>query len=61
MTSNLGTEFVNKGGTLGFLNDDDSDDVKAVHEKMDKALKSAFRPEFLNRIDDIIMFSPLAS
>jgi ATP-dependent Clp protease ATP-binding subunit ClpC len=60
MTSNLGTEFVNKGGTLGFLNEDDSDDIKVAHEKIDKALKSAFRPEFLNRIDDIIMFSPLS-
>ncbi len=29
------------------------------HDKIQKALKSAFRPEFLNRIDDIIMFSPL--
>ena len=60
MTSNLGTEFVNKGGTLGFLNEDDGDDIKVAHEKIDKALKSAFRPEFLNRIDDIIMFSPLS-
>jgi len=60
MTSNLGTEFVKKGGTLGFLNEEDGDDIKASHEKIDKALKSAFRPEFLNRIDDIIIFSPLS-
>ncbi|HOR79299.1 MAG TPA: AAA family ATPase, partial [Anaerolineaceae bacterium] len=33
MTSNLGTEFVNKGGTLGFLNEDDGDDIKVAHEK----------------------------
>ena len=33
--------------------------MKNAHEKIEAALKSAFRPEFLNRIDDIIMFSPL--
>ena len=61
MTSNLGTEFVRKGGALGFLaEDDDSDEVKASQEKIEKALKEAFRPEFLNRIDDIITFAPLS-
>jgi ATP-dependent Clp protease ATP-binding subunit ClpC len=60
MTSNLGTEFVRKGGTLGFLGEDATEDVRSAHEKIDKALKSAFRPEFLNRIDDIIMFAPLS-
>ena len=60
MTSNLGTEFVRKGGALGFLADaDDSEEVKASQEKIEKALKDAFRPEFLNRIDDIITFAPL--
>ncbi|MFZ3070806.1 MAG: AAA family ATPase [Anaerolineaceae bacterium] len=59
MTSNLGTEFVKKGGTLGFLDSNDGDDIKSSHEKIDKALKGAFRPEFLNRIDDVIMFAPL--
>jgi ATP-dependent Clp protease ATP-binding subunit ClpC len=60
MTSNLGTEFVRKGGSLGFLGDDDGVDIKSSHEKIEKALKAAFRPEFLNRIDDIVMFSPLS-
>ena len=60
MTSNLGTEFVRKGGTLGFLAEgDDGEEVKASQEKIEKALKEAFRPEFLNRIDDIITFAPL--
>jgi len=59
MTSNLGNEFVNKGGTLGFLGDSNDDEEKAAHEKIEKALKSTFRPEFLNRIDEIIMFSSL--
>jgi ATP-dependent Clp protease ATP-binding subunit ClpC len=58
MTSNLGTEFVRQGGTLGFLQRNDSEE-RVAHEKIEKALKSTFRPEFLNRIDEIILFSPL--
>jgi ATP-dependent Clp protease ATP-binding subunit ClpC len=58
MTSNLGTEYINKGGTLGFLASDNEE--RDNHEKIDKALKSTFRPEFINRIDEIIMFSPLS-
>src|SRR5574340_14022 len=60
MTSNLGTEFVRQGGTLGFLREAGNAEDRAQHEKIDKALKSTFRPEFLNRIDEIIMFSPLS-
>ncbi len=59
MTSNLGTEYVNKGGTLGFLGSSGEGD-QANRDKIEKALKSAFRPEFLNRIDEIILFSPLS-
>jgi ATP-dependent Clp protease ATP-binding subunit ClpC len=59
MTSNLGTEFVRRGGTLGFLPGSESDEEREAHDKVSKALKSTFRPEFLNRIDEIIMFSPL--
>ena len=60
MTSNLGTEYVRKGGTLGFLPQKSDDAERDAHDKIDKALKAAFRPEFLNRIDEIIMFSPLS-
>jgi ATP-dependent Clp protease ATP-binding subunit ClpC len=60
MTSNLGTEYVNKGGTLGFLGSTGEGGDLANREKIEKALKSAFRPEFLNRIDEIILFSPLS-
>jgi len=59
MTSNLGTEFVRKSGSLGFLQRSDNEEERESHEKVEKALKSTFRPEFLNRIDEIIMFSPL--
>jgi len=60
MTSNLGTEYVKKGGTLGFLTKGESNEERESHDKIEKALKGAFRPEFLNRIDEIIMFSPLS-
>ena len=60
MTSNLGTEFVRRGGTLGFIQaSGGTEDDKVAHEKIEKALKTTFRPEFLNRVDEIIMFSPL--
>ncbi|HJS18074.1 MAG TPA: AAA family ATPase, partial [Anaerolineales bacterium] len=60
MTSNLGTEYVRKGGTLGFLQPKASNEEREAHDKIEKALRGAFRPEFLNRIDEIIMFSPLS-
>ncbi len=60
MTSNLGTEYVRKGGTLGFLQPKASSEEREAHDKVEKALKGAFRPEFLNRVDEIIMFSPLS-
>ncbi len=60
MTSNLGTEYVRKGGTLGFLQRTETDEDREAHDKIEKALKGTFRPEFLNRIDEIIMFSPLS-
>ena len=60
MTSNLGTEYVQKSGSLGFLQSTASTEEREAHDKIEKALKGAFRPEFLNRIDEIITFSPLS-
>ena len=61
MTSNLGTEFIRQGGTLGFLQQGQTKEDIEAHDKIDKALKSTFRPEFLNRIDEVIIFSPLTT
>jgi len=58
MTSNLGTEFARKGGPLGFVADGDPESV-ADHKKIEDAMRATFRPEFLNRIDEIIIFEPL--
>ncbi len=59
MTSNLGTEFVTRSGTLGFLRSGEGGEEGEAEEKIKQALKDTFRPEFLNRIDEIIIFSPL--
>ena len=59
MTSNLGTEYVSRSGSLGFLDSAASDKDIEARNKIDKALKDAFRPEFLNRVDEIVLFSQL--
>jgi ATP-dependent Clp protease ATP-binding subunit ClpC len=59
MTSNLGTEYVKRSGSLGFLQGNTDDEEREAHDKIEKALKGTFRPEFLNRVDEVIMFSPL--
>jgi ATP-dependent Clp protease ATP-binding subunit ClpC len=61
MTSNVGTAFGPKGGTLGFRQQGDQgtfDDTRLRGDIQD-ALRSHFRPEFLNRIDEIIIFHTL--
>jgi ATP-dependent Clp protease ATP-binding subunit ClpC len=60
MTSNLGTEYINKSGALGFLQSSGDKEERDTHDKIQKALKDTFRPEFLNRIDEIITFSSLS-
>ena len=59
MTSNLGTEFVRRAGSLGFLRKGENGEEDENNQKIEKELKNTFRPEFLNRIDEIIIFSPL--
>ncbi len=59
MTSNLGTEFVTQSGSLGFQHHGKDNQDRESQEKIERELKKTFRPEFLNRIDEIIIFSPL--
>jgi ATP-dependent Clp protease ATP-binding subunit ClpC len=59
MTSNLGTEFARRGGALGFVQPTDEQAI-ADHQKIEKAMRETFRPEFLNRIDEVIIFEPLS-
>jgi ATP-dependent Clp protease ATP-binding subunit ClpC len=59
MTSNLGTEYVTRSGPIGFVQTTDAKEREG-QEKIQKELKKTFRPEFLNRIDEIITFSALS-
>jgi ATP-dependent Clp protease ATP-binding subunit ClpC len=60
MTSNIGTQYAKQGGTLGFLRSGDADDeARESKRQIEDGLKKTFRPEFLNRIDEIIIFHAL--
>jgi ATP-dependent Clp protease ATP-binding subunit ClpB len=60
MTSNVGSEHIVQMGQLGFLSVNESE-KKALKDKVMDALKETFKPEFLNRIDEIIIFNHLSS
>ncbi|MDD5673338.1 MAG: ATP-dependent Clp protease ATP-binding subunit [Chitinivibrionales bacterium] len=59
MTSNAGTRDVKKTGTVGFGKVSTSSDYEAMKSKVMDELKRIFNPEFLNRLDDTIVFNPL--
>jgi len=61
MTSNLGTRDISKGQNLGFQTVQDPDRAyDRMKTKVHDELKQHFRPEFLNRIDDIVVFHQLS-
>jgi ATP-dependent Clp protease ATP-binding subunit ClpB len=59
MTSNTGSEFIAKMGSLGFLGQKEETEKENLKDKVMASLKDNFRPEFLNRIDEIIIFNYL--
>ena len=59
MTSNIGAEVLKKGGDLGFKPKDYDESYQAMKTKFLDESKKSFRPEFLNRVDDIIVFHQL--
>ena len=60
MTTNLGTRDISKTLNLGFTNaSDEQGNYERMKGKVSEELKNHFRPEFLNRIDDIIVFHQL--
>ena len=59
MTSNIGSEHIAKMGSLGFLGKRDEEERQDLKEKVMEALRENFRPEFLNRIDEIVIFNYL--
>ena len=59
MTSNVGAGNVNKMTRLGFSASEDSDEYEKMKDNITEELKTQFKPEFLNRVDDIIIFHKL--
>ncbi|HEY6140150.1 MAG TPA: ATP-dependent Clp protease ATP-binding subunit [Thermoanaerobaculia bacterium] len=59
MTSNLGTRFLTTKGHMGFREKTAEGDQKSAEQLIHQELKKEFSPEFINRIDDIIIFNPL--
>jgi len=60
MTSNLGARYLEKRSTLGFQSSSDDAGNKSMEELVTNEVKRVFNPEFLNRLDEIIIFNPLA-
>jgi ATP-dependent Clp protease ATP-binding subunit ClpC len=58
MTSNLGTQDLKKA-TIGFAHETEAMSYEKIKERVTEALKKSFRPEFLNRIDEVIVFHEL--
>jgi len=59
MTSNVGAELIRKTGSLGFKAQSEGTTYEDMKNKLLEAVKHAFKPEFLNRVDDIIVFRQL--
>ena len=59
MTSNIGTKMIQKGVSLGFQNDEKGGQALRRKEDVMGELKRSFSPEFLNRIDEIVIFHSL--
>ncbi len=60
ITSNIGSKNIGKSKAVGFTKDNDEISYGQMKDKVLEDLKKAMNPEFLNRIDDIIVFHPLA-
>ncbi len=59
MTSNVGARDIGKGKTLGFTTGDSKANFERMEAKVREELNHVFNPEFLNRLDDVIVFHPL--
>jgi len=59
MTSNVGAELIRKTGSIGFKSPKEEITYQEMKDKLLEEVKHTFKPEFLNRIDDIIVFRPL--
>jgi len=62
MTSNVGSKFIEKESSFGFVDAARADQAQydTIKTKLQDELRREFKPEFLNRIDDVIVFKPLS-
>jgi len=60
MTSNVGSSIIHESGPMGFSVNAKNGKHDDVRKRLLDALRQTFRPEFLNRVDDIIVFNPLS-
>lgn len=56
MTSNLGSDLIRRSTEVGFGVKEDLLDYKVMEEKIDKSVKKHFKPEFINRLDGVVIF-----
>ncbi len=61
LTSNLGSGFISRYQKIGFQNDESKNNYDGVKEQIMDTLRNHFRPEFLNRLDEIVVFDPLSA
>ncbi|MBY0530050.1 MAG: ATP-dependent Clp protease ATP-binding subunit [Rhabdochlamydiaceae bacterium] len=59
MTSNLGADLIRKSTEVGFAVQEGMLDYKGMQEKIESSMKKTFKPEFINRIDGVVIFRPL--
>lgn len=59
LTSNTGSEFIHNFQKMGFGSGEEQEDFEDVKSRIMDSLKESFRPEFLNRLDEIVIFNPL--
>ena len=59
MTSNIGADLIKGGQSFGFGKRDDVQDYKKIRDSLMAECEKFFRPEFINRLDEIIVFRPL--
>jgi ATP-dependent Clp protease ATP-binding subunit ClpC len=59
MTSNVGSDTIRKQGTLGFVSASDETSYERMRDRILEEAKRTFRPEFLNRLDDVLVFRSL--
>ncbi len=59
MTSNIGSQYLKQFKQVGFSEKTDESDFETAKEKINDSLKNHFRPEFLNRLDETVVFKPL--